>query len=404
MTRAFVRYLLASTALMTVQCNHAPQDSDVNVVGGREDDVAFPSAVGLISFVGSEAAGTCTGTVVRDDLVMTAAHCLVNPDGQRVTSVRVFRNSRDLAGPSANAQASVMSSQFVIPPKYDHKALEQENYAIKYYTDIAFVRFPRGSLSGYPAARIAQTAPKPGDPVTMVGYGNDQLGAAASNPDLKRLIGRNQIGKVDWPLHGERIVIYSRPSYDANGKVVSMPAIIHRGDSGGPLFDAQGAVIGVASTGTAFLYEGRPMDFAGDYVNLTSTLVAAFVQEQLRSAPEPAAAEQQVAGIASGDGSAITAPVQRPVVTAPGNAFAPSPSIAPRPVATAPSIPTQAIAPKPMATAPAPSPKPVATAPASGDIWRDSYNGNTFPYCVSRASDPDGDGWGWENKASCKVR
>lgn len=27
-----------------------------------------------------------------------------------------------------------------------------------------------------------------------------------------------------------------------------------------------------------------------------------------------------------------------------------------------------------------------------------------YPYCVNAASDPDGDGWGWENSASCVVR
>ncbi|WP_299536247.1 cellulase family glycosylhydrolase, partial [uncultured Streptomyces sp.] len=29
---------------------------------------------------------------------------------------------------------------------------------------------------------------------------------------------------------------------------------------------------------------------------------------------------------------------------------------------------------------------------------------NGYPYCVSGASDPDGDGWGWENNRSCVVR
>lgn len=29
--------------------------------------------------------------------------------------------------------------------------------------------------------------------------------------------------------------------------------------------------------------------------------------------------------------------------------------------------------------------------------------GGEIPYCRSPASDPDGDGWGWENNASCKV-
>ncbi|MEU7619116.1 carbohydrate-binding domain-containing protein [Micromonospora rifamycinica] len=38
------------------------------------------------------------------------------------------------------------------------------------------------------------------------------------------------------------------------------------------------------------------------------------------------------------------------------------------------------------------TPTPSATAP------------NGYPYCTSAASDPDGDGWGWENNRSCVVR
>ncbi len=30
-------------------------------------------------------------------------------------------------------------------------------------------------------------------------------------------------------------------------------------------------------------------------------------------------------------------------------------------------------------------------------------NGQTYPWCTDQAIDPDNDGWGWENEASCKV-
>ena len=30
-------------------------------------------------------------------------------------------------------------------------------------------------------------------------------------------------------------------------------------------------------------------------------------------------------------------------------------------------------------------------------------NGDTYPWCTENAIDPDNDGWGWENEASCKV-
>jgi hypothetical protein len=68
------------------------------------------------------------------------------------------------------------------------------------------------------------------------------------------------------------------------------------------------------------------------------------------------------------------------------------------PPAPAPSAPAPA--------SPAPAPESVATsspAPSAGQ-WVDPYNGDTFPYCASAASDPDKDGWGWENNVSCKVR
>jgi mannan endo-1,4-beta-mannosidase len=57
---------------------------------------------------------------------------------------------------------------------------------------------------------------------------------------------------------------------------------------------------------------------------------------------------------------------------------------------------------------------PTCTSAASdpdGDGWgwennqscQVSTSGSTTPTCASASSDPDGDGWGWENNASCKV-
>jgi hypothetical protein len=69
-----------------------------------------------------------------------------------------------------------------------------------------------------------------------------------------------------------------------------------------------------------------------------------------------------------------------------------------RPPAPAASTPT------PASPAPAPQPANTSSPVLSAGQWVDPYNGRAFPYCASAASDPDGDGWGWENNASCKVR
>jgi hypothetical protein len=53
-----------------------------------------------------------------------------------------------------------------------------------------------------------------------------------------------------------------------------------------------------------------------------------------------------------------------------------------------------------------------AASDPDGDGWGWENNrscvvkvsGTSYPYCVSAASDPDGDGWGWENNKSCIVQ
>jgi len=40
----------------------------------------------------------------------------------------------------------------------------------------------------------------------------------------------------------------------------------------------------------------------------------------------------------------------------------------------------------------------------AGDVWVDPYSQAKFPYCTTDISDTDGDGWGWEQGKSCKVR
>jgi hypothetical protein len=46
-----------------------------------------------------------------------------------------------------------------------------------------------------------------------------------------------------------------------------------------------------------------------------------------------------------------------------------------------------------------------AVAPLIGSSTGGGTAPNGYPYCVNgSASDPDRDGWGWENSASCVVR
>lgn len=67
------------------------------------------------------------------------------------------------------------------------------------------------------------------------------------------------------------------------------------------------------------------------------------------------------------------------------------------------AVPTTSSAPQPATQEqgiqpPSANPPPTAPAPLKGLPLE-----NTSPVCLSSASDPDGDGWGYENNASCKV-
>ncbi len=90
---------------------------------------------------------------------------------------------------------------------------------------------------------------------------------------------------------------------------------------------------------------------------------------------------------------------QTPTVTP-----APAPAPAPAPVAVTAPEPIQEPAP-----VVEPTPEPVVTAPVATPVQptaepaATSIVAPTFPSCTSAASDPDGDGYGWENNQSCVV-
>lgn len=62
----------------------------------------------------------------------------------------------------------------------------------------------------------------------------------------------------------------------------------------------------------------------------------------------------------------------------------------------------RAFVPQPTSQVP---PQPVGTSSQSrpSNLWRDPFTGTEYPQCLSATSDPDKDGWGWENGKSCKV-
>ena len=100
---ALILTLLAGPAL--------GQSSDLRRLTLRQDTLGW-EAVGKLDVAG---AGYCTGTLIATDLVLTAAHCLLDPTGEAFAPQRI-RFRAGLRDGVAVAEAEV--SQVVVHPAY----------------------------------------------------------------------------------------------------------------------------------------------------------------------------------------------------------------------------------------------------------------------------------------------
>lgn len=57
-------------------CRTTSSASGVKVIGGVEDYKTAPAVVGLLLLDAAFNGEHCTGSIVRDDLILTAAHCV----------------------------------------------------------------------------------------------------------------------------------------------------------------------------------------------------------------------------------------------------------------------------------------------------------------------------------------
>jgi hypothetical protein len=271
------KFLLTGISLAAVlACSRIDRSSELKIIGGIEDWNFHGPAVGLDLKMPPGWGGVCSGTVVGDDLVLTAAHCLVDVPAERVRIVgKPGRGETDLV--FTQGVENIVSTRLVHPDYFAGHSTQTIG------SDIAFIVFPKGSLARFKKAHIATLAPNVGDLVTMVGIGDTAIFDPTSNPERKLFSGSNRIDAIDSKHHG---VIYIKSE-----KVGMDEANAGPGDSGGPLINGSGELIGVAhaitwSDGKAIrsnedISHERPLQVT--YVNLTDSNVARFIRETLDS-------------------------------------------------------------------------------------------------------------------------
>ncbi len=194
------------------------------VVGGepvKSNDPIQASTVGIFEPSPDGQSGSlCTGTLVRKDMALTAAHCLSGDNGK--ASVIFGPNLHSALAPHRTIQEVAINPKWA---NHSEKSMDQG--------DIALVKFKGGLPQTYKpiAALGSEREIKAGGEVTLAGYGISDAQNKTGAGELRKArvrIEKNRPGKSEMILdqsHGQGAC---------------------HGDSGGPAFLRQGKQIKLA--------------------------------------------------------------------------------------------------------------------------------------------------------------
>lgn len=215
--------------------------------------------------------GACTGTLIAPNLVLTARHCVAEPRQEGETDCVSY-------GPTASASEMEIYLGVDAQPGNGSPDAVGSKISVPQTSnmcgfDVALVQLDR-ELKGAKTAKVRFTELAPNEKTLAVGYGVD--GQDQQNPSrMQRSTTVLGVGPkaLQYKTKDGQTVTYDLPKGDvATGESTCY------GDSGGPLYDSQGAVVALTSRGIPFEDDGS---HGNGCIDLPSIYAGVRFNEQL---------------------------------------------------------------------------------------------------------------------------
>lgn len=194
----------------------------------------LPSLVGIF-LTGDNEGATCTGVIVKQNLVLTAAHC-----------VDSFKNNSDFQISLALSNGSVLSKikvqRVAVHPSYIPICLGL-------CSDIALIEIAPNEFGTKTLRAFARPAsfnyskPSIGMPVVIAGFGCEKRPIPVVEGNCTATFSSNF-----WKFHPTTVVGLSHalnPASDAYFSTEGALVRVATGDSGGPVYDKDGQILGI---------------------------------------------------------------------------------------------------------------------------------------------------------------